>query len=355
MDFRLKIFTKFLMRRWFLGFGLVVLVVSAVIFSVTFVERLPQEAGAMDSLFTSWALLLRYIPLFLPLAVFMGTLVTTYNLTRSSENVIISGAGLSPYQSTRPFLIAAFFVGVLSAALLNPYAVYINRSDIGSEQIDMTDSAIWLRETTDFGTFTMRATGISYGDMDTLVFTDVSAFVLDDESKFQQRIEAAEIILSTHSFYAPIATIYSTDGLPTEITDWNISSLMTPDAVLERHLRPEHVSFWRLPMFIRNLENMGLNSRGHKIQFFTLLFLPLTLIAMATLGVAFSQSRQRRNHSFGVKFGAGILTCFILYFIINVFGALGASGALPPLIAVLSPPLIVMIGAAIFIVSYDNI
>jgi lipopolysaccharide export LptBFGC system permease protein LptF len=38
-----------------------------------------------------------------------------------------------------------------------------------------------------------------------------------------------------------------------------------------------------------------------------------------------------------------------------VFGALGTSGGLPTLLAVLAPPLIVLFGAAIFIVSYDTI
>lgn len=76
---------------------------------------------------------------------------------------------------------------------------------------------------------------------------------------------------------------------------------------------------------------------------------------MATLGVAFSQTRQRRNYSFGVKFGIGILTCFAVYFLVNIFSALGATGVLPPLLAIVAPPLIIIAGAGVFITSFDTI
>ena len=79
------------------------------------------------------------------------------------------------------------------------------------------------------------------------------------------------------------------------------------------------------------------------------------MIAMATLGVAFSQTRQRRNYSFGVKFGLGILTCFAVYFLINMFNALGATGVLPPLLAIVAPPLIIIAAAGTFIASFDTI
>ena len=76
---------------------------------------------------------------------------------------------------------------------------------------------------------------------------------------------------------------------------------------------------------------------------------------MATLGIAFSQTRQRRNFSFGFKFSIGIVTCFASYFTINMFNALGATGVLPPVLAIIAPPLIIIAGAGMFIASFDTI
>ena len=130
---------------------------------------------------------------------------------------------------------------------------------------------------------------------------------------------------------------------------------MTPQTILDRYLQQNQISFWQLPVFIHKMQEIGIPVRGHLVQFWTLLFLPLTMIAMATLGVAFSQTRQRRNFNFGIKFSIGILTCFAVYFTINMFNALGATGTLPPLIAIVAPPLIIIAGAGAFIASFDTL
>jgi len=343
------------MRRFLSGLSLVLLIVGGVIFSITFIEKLPGAANAGAALWTSFVLLLEYVPLFLPLATFMGTLLASYNLTRSSESVIISGAGLSPYQSTRPFLFVAGIVGLLATFVLNPYTVSVSGKDATQEYIELTDDAIWLRETTDWGTFTLRAERARRDSKGNLIFSNSTAFILSDDSKFKTRIESREITLTDDGFSARNATSFSPEGIPEQKKSWHLDSMITPETVLERHLMPKQVSVWKLPVFIRNMERTGLNPRAHLVQLWTLLFLPLTLISMATLGVAFSQTRQRRNFSFGTKFSIGILACFALYFTINVFGALGTSGGLPTFLAVLAPPLIVLFGAAIFIVSYDTI
>ena len=342
------------MRRFLASFFLVLFVVSGIIFIITFVEKLPGSASAVAALYTSSALLLDYVPLLLPLVVFIGTLLTSYNLTRSSEGVIISSAGYSPFQSMRPYLITAFAIGIIATSVLNPMAVRMNSKSIGPSNIDLVDGAIWLRETSPLGTFTMRATGLRTND-NSLTFTGAYAFMQNLESKFQYRIEAAEINLGNFEISAKNAVIFDQAGMPKQTNRFSVPTLMTPDTVLERHLKPDQVSFWKLPGFIESLTKMGLNTRGHYIQFWTLLFLPLNLIAMVVLGAAFSQTNERRNFAFGKKFAVATLVCFVLYFVINLFTALGTSGALPTILAVLAPPLIVLSAAAIAIVSFDSI
>lgn len=94
--------------------------------AVTFVERLPSNPTALAALGDAWVRLLEYVPLFLPLAVFMGTLLASYNLTKSSERIIISSAGLSPYQTARPFLFCAAIIGIIATTIVNPYSVGLN-------------------------------------------------------------------------------------------------------------------------------------------------------------------------------------------------------------------------------------
>lgn len=341
------------MRRFFYGVGLVMLVVCGIILAVTFVERLPSNPTAFDALYESWVRLLEYVPLFLPLAVFMGTLMATYNLTKSSESIIVSSAGLSPYQSARPFLIGAALIGVFATTVINPYSVHISADHITLENLQLIDDMIWLRESSDDGYITMNAHNIKKSG-NILLFDNTTIFLQDANFKLTQRIHAETVTLDDTGLSAQNATIFDADGTTTH-TDWTSETLLNPQTVLERYLQPDQISFWKLPEFIHKMQEIGAPVRGHLVQFWMLLFLPLTMIAMATLGVAFSQTKQRRNYSFGTKFSLGIITCFAVYFLVNMFNALGSTGALPPLLAIIAPPLIIIAGAGIFITSFDTI
>ncbi len=350
---KMKILTRFLMRRFFAGVGLVMLVVCGIILAVTFVERLPSNPTALDALYESWKRLMEYVPLFLPLAVFMGTLLASYNLTKSSESIIVSSAGLSPYQAARPFLAGAILIGVFATTVINPYAVSLSNKTITSDHLKLVDDAIWLRESSDDGYITMIAKRM-HRDGNDLRFENTTIFTQDANFKLTTRVDADEIKLSDTGLATDNARIQDMNAHTTTGT-WMMDTKLTPQTVLDRYLQPDQISFWQLPGFIHKMNAVGAPMRGHMVQLWTLLFLPLTMIAMATLGVAFSQTRQRRNYSFTVKFATGIITCFVLYFLTNLFNALGATGSLPPLLSIIAPPLIIIAAAGTFITSFDTI
>ena len=151
--YRLKpnVLTLFLLRRFFASFFLVTLTVCGVIFTVTFVERLSANPDTISTLMDTWIRLLAYFPMFLPLAVFMGTLVAFYNLTKSSELIIISGTGLSPFQIAKPFVIGAILIGVFASTVVNPYSVRLTTSNLTDNQLKLIDNAVWLRESSNDG------------------------------------------------------------------------------------------------------------------------------------------------------------------------------------------------------------
>ena len=349
-----SVLTRFLLRRFFGSFLLVMLTVCGIIFAVTFVERLSSNPDALSTLFDAWTRLLEYIPMFLPLAVFMGTLVVSYNLTKSSELIIISGAGLSPYQIAKPFLIGAVLIGVIASCVINPYSVNLTTRNLTQHQLKLIDDAIWLRETNDNGYLTLRATNMRITQSKDINFDNVNIFVQNESFKLQERVSASQATLSDNGIDIKNATTINSDGITTKGTK-HIETKLNPRTVLDRYLKPDQISFWNLPGFIRKMNSIGAMTRGHLVQFWTLLFLPLTMMAMVTLGIAFSQTRQRRNYSFGLKFSLGILTCFALYFIVNLFNALGTTGALPPILAIVAPQIIIIAGSCMFITSFDTI
>ena len=351
--FRYKILTRFLLRRFFGGVGLVVFVVGGIILAVTFVERLPSNPDAVSAIIDAWTRLMEYVPMFLPMAIFMGTLFASYNLTKSSENIIISSAGLSPYQRAIPFIVGAALIGVFATTVMNPYSVYLTNREIKIEHLNLIDGAIWLRESSDNGYITLRAKTISQSD-DNLIFNDATVFVQNNEFKLTERIKADRVTLSDNGMDSSNALVWTGNETTTR-KNWHAESNLTPRTVLDRYLQPDQISFWQLPAFIRKMESVGVPVRAHWVQFWTLLFLPLSMIAMAILGIAFSQTRQRRNFNFSFKFSIGVITCFASYFVINMFNALGSTGVLPAILAIIAPPLIIIAGAGMFIASFDTI
>ena len=350
---RYRILNRFLFRRFLGGVGLVLLVVCGIIFAVTFVERLPSNPNAIAALTDAWARLMEYMPMFLPMAIFMGTLFASYNLTKSSENIIISGAGLSPYQMSRPFLCGAALIGIFATAVINPYSVHLSTQEITTDHLKLVDGAVWLRESGENGYITLRAESIGR-DGEDLIFNNTTVFVQNSDFKLTERVMADHVTLSDNGMDAQNASIWNGVG-GDQKKSWHGDSHLTPRTVLDRYLQPDQISFWELPSFIRKMESVGIPVRAHWVQFWTLLFLPLSMIAMATLGIAFSQTRQRRNFSFGFKFSIGIVTCFAAYFTLNMFNALGATGLLPPVLAIIAPPLIIIAGSGVFIASFDTI
>ena len=351
--FRPTIFSKFLLRRFFDGVGIILLIICGIIYAVTFVERLPSNPDTISTIIDAWTRLLEYVPLFLPLAVFMGTLLAMYNLTKSSEGIIISGAGMSPYQIAKPFLFGAAIIGIFATTVINPYFVSISSKNITNHELQLIDNTIWIREESDDHFLTMAAKNMHKQNQD-LVFADTTVFIQGKDFKLQNRIHADEITLSNDGLNTPHATIWDTRGNQ-KTSNWEIKTKITPQTVLDRYLQPNQISFWQLPHFIHKMTSIGVPMRGHLVQFWTLLFLPLTMVAMTTLGIAFSQTRQRRNFNFGLKFSLGIITCFLMYFLINTFNALGATGALPPILAIIAPPIIIIAASGAFIEHFDTI
>jgi len=348
------VLTRFLFRRFFASFFLVMLTVCGIIFAVTFVERLSSNPTAYETLVDTWVRLLEYIPMFLPLAVFMGTLLAFYNLTKSSELVIISGGGLSPYQIARPFLIGACLVAIFATTIVNPYSVNLTTRNLTNHQLKLIDDAIWLRETSDNGFITTRALGMNVKNNGNIEFKNITILIQNEQFKLTERISANIAVLSDNGLDIEKANVLNSDGT-TNTTKKHLDTKLTPQTVLDRYLQPDQISFWKLPHFIKKMNSIGVVTRGHLVQFWTLLFLPLTMMAMVMLGIAFSQTKQRRNYSFGVKFSLGILTCFALYFIVNLFNALGTTGTLPPIVAIVAPQIIIITSACMFITSFDTI
>jgi lipopolysaccharide export system permease protein len=300
-----------------------------------------QEIGGgalIPALDASFAHFLEMLPMFLPLAAFLATLMAFQKLTVSSEFAIIQSAGLSLARAMRPMTTTAAIVGIIAATVVNPLSVGYGAV---ASRLEKIDGAVWLHDSANG--ITVRALDADGGSSG-LTLIDATIIIQDSAFRIASRIDAKEVSVKDGKLSAQHAKIFGSEGLERTM-NWSVDSNLDPGAVLSRSLKPSQVSFWKLPKLIKSLSSIGIPTTAHELQFLSLLFLPLVLAAMTTLGAAFSHSRSPRRFSFARQFAAGIICCFCAYFAMQIFGAMGNSGALPPIVAAFMPPGIVLFAA----------
>jgi lipopolysaccharide export system permease protein len=111
---------------------------------------------------------------------------------------------------------------------------------------------------------------------------------------------------------------------------------MTVDRVQQSFAAPDTFSVWALPGFIALLERSGFSAIRHKLQFQTLLALPLLAGTMALLAAGFSMRPARRG-GVAKMIGAGVAAGFVLFVVSKVTEEFGQSGTLPPILAAWAP------------------
>lgn len=347
----MRIISRFIALHFIRNLTTVLLAVCGIIYATSFMQKVANAPTMIAALDTSFAHFLELFPMFLPLAIFLATIITFYKLLVSSELVIIQTAGLSAFSIMMPMIIISFMVGLVTITALSPLSAKYIARELGHSRIEKIDGAIWLLD---------KETGIIIRAENMRNITDygldfVNVTLVRKNNKFQitERADAPLMQLSGGRLVARNAKILGADGIIRQM-DFSYPLSLKPVNIVRRYLKPNQVSFWELPGLIRALKQMGVSTNAHYMQFLSLLFLPLTLISMTVLGAAFSQTKQRRTLSMTRQFSVGIITCFIVYFVIQIFNAVAISGAMHPILATVFPPAIVLFFASAAITRADN-
>lgn len=330
-----------------------------------------------------------------PFTVLLAAMLCFAVMARHAELVAARAAGVSAWRLITPALVAAVLLGVFTFAIYNPLAAaFAARFEALQEQIlekdgsrlSVTGDGIWLRQGDAAGQTVIRARRASE-DLSRL--WRVSVFRFDTGDGLIGRLEARTAVLapgewrlsdvrswrlaepetppaqglpeapgddapdSTGAPGAPgapdstdapgaadvadraSATLYDEVTLPTDLTLERIEESFAP---------PRTVSFWALPGFIDTLEEQGFTSRRHRFHWHALLATPAVFAAMVLIGGAVSM-RHRRFGGLGGMALAVLLAGFSYFFLSDISGALGASGAVPVILAAWGPPMAGMLAA----------
>lgn len=292
-----------------------------------------------------------------PFTVLLASMACFAWLARSSELVVMRGAGVSVWVILAPVVTAGVMLGVLSFAVYNPVASalagrfmqleerFFGRS---SSSLSVSADGLWLRQGDQVGQTVINAARAS-GPVDRL--WDVSIFQFDTSDRLIRRIDARSAALGDRVWrlsgvhrwdFGTDGAIDDTRTMQREtvavVTDeMTIPTDLTTERIQESFAPPETISFWKLPEFIAVLEDSGFSSARHRLHWHALLAVPVAFVAMVLVGAAFSM-RHARFGGLGMMALGCVIAGFGYFFLSDIARALGASGAVPVTVAAWAPP-----------------
>lgn len=362
----------FYVARRFLAIGAsTFLAVFALVVVVDLVELLRANEGGRADFATLLGMAMMRAPSVTitaaPFTVLLAAMTCFAWFARTSELVVTRAAGVSVWVMLAPALVVALCMGAVSFAVYNPVAAalaarfealeeqYFGRS---SSSLSVGSGGIWLRQGDDSGQTVIRARRASE-QVDRL--WRVSVFTFGPDGRFEERIDARRAVLEPGAWRlygalrwrldgdlasttAPQPLAFAGETRPEAFDQLTVPTRLTRQQILESFAPPRTIAFWELPAFIAVLEDSGFSSARHRLHWHSLLAAPATFFAMVLFGAAFSM-RHARFGGLGVMGLGCVLTGFAYFFLSDVAGALGASGAVPVALAAWGPPLAAVLTA----------
>lgn len=332
--------SNYIGRQFLVWCGAVLGAMLAIIFMLDYVELIRRGGAKSEAtltlLFEMAALKLPYMGQeVLPFAVLFGTMMAFWRMTRSNELVVARAAGVSVWQFLAPAVAFALLIGIVAITVFNPVAATLQASYEalenrvlrgGSSRSALFQGALWLRESDASGNHTMLRADRAAPDEAAL--ERVTFFFFRGSDIFAARIEARQAQLERGHWRITDGTRWTPDGVAEPFAEMTVPTNLTPEEIRDSLASPETMSFWKLPGFIRLLEDSGFSTQRHRLHFNALLARPFLLCAMVLLAATFSLRLQRRGGATMMVAG-GVAAGFLLHFLSDVVYALGLSATIP--------------------------
>jgi len=284
----------------------------------------------------------------LPFAVLLGGILAFWRLARASELVVARSAGISAWGFLLGPVVVATMLGAGATAALSPLsAVMLARA----ERLDaavlrnapgtgtLTGGRLWLRQADreidpqGVAILSGRPAGRRDGRFG---LEEVTLWRISGTDRFLGRVEAPRAALADGAWVLEGASAFGPDRRASEPRTLRFPTELTPDRIEDSFASPDTLSFWTLSEFIQILEESGFSAVRHRLQFHSLLALPLLAVAMALLSAGFSM-REARKGGVAQMLGAGVAAGFALFLLDRVTGEFGETGTLPVVLAAWAP------------------
>lgn len=349
--------TLYVGRRFLLSTFTMLTTLTLLVSLFDFIELLRRAATRPDAGFalvaTIAGLRMPFLSMqIMPFAILLGGILAFWRLTRSSELIVARATGVSAWGFLLGPVVVALAFGSIATTAISPISsAMLSRAErleatflrAGGGVTALAGGRLWLRqadralEPGGVAIISGRPTRLlSSGRNLDFSIEDVTIWRLSANDRPLQRLSVPRAQLMPGRWVLENAVLFGPDRLPLPPTTMSLPTDLTPDRIEDSFASPDTLSFWALPGFIAILEQAGFSAIRHRLQFQSLLALPVLAIAMALLAAGFSM-RPSRQGGVARMVGAGVAAGFALFVLDKVTAEFGESGALPVWLAAWAP------------------
>lgn len=295
----------------------------------------------------------------IPFVVLFGVMGALFSLNKRAEIIVLRASGLSAWRFLKPAVIVTALLGIIWAIGFNPLAAEAAKKHentifalTSNKSADASQiNRIWLREgdaDSQMVIFAERA------DISKNVLYDATFYDSDVGSNgkpvFSLRYDAEKATLLREGYWRLSNVVKNEDGkLPQKFEVVSMPTVITLETLRSRAQTNKKPPFWKILGEISKAKRAGFDATPLIMQFHKLLALPITLIAMATIAAGATLNNAREGGTLKLLI-TGATLGFGVYFVDNIISAFGETGALPPVLAAWSVPLLVL-SCGIFFLS----
>jgi lipopolysaccharide export system permease protein len=362
-----KQITRYVTTRTLFAVGGALLVLSAVIVLINFVELSRSaggrsgEASVTDLLGLALLESPSVILLVMPFAFLFGVLTAFMNLNRRSELIALRAAGVSAWRFVTPAAVLAALIGVMTVVAFNPIASSMSgeferlKAQLQEGALGPSNKTIWLRQGDKHRQVIIRAkSNVGPGVHLKGVTMFVNEVEPDGRLRFKERFEAADAVLKGRSWTLLGVRTFAPGAVGANAPSLSVPSTLSETNALQRFATVTAIPFWSLPSLIARSDASGISSTIYRLQLQQLLATPLMYAAMSVLAAAFSL-RLLRLGGMARFAGSGVALGFVFFFFNQLCNSLGKTDILPPLVAAWAPPaMALLVGVTLLCFTEDG-
>ena len=353
--------SRYVAMRTLRGIGLALIIVTAIIMLVDFVEGSRNIGSDVDiSFFELLSLTVLKVPKLIeqtiPFIVLFGVMGALYGMNRRSELIVMRASGLSAWRFLRPALIVSATIGILWSTVGNPLATNL-MTKYETKSADLTgefqSDDIWLRDGSDSFQRIIHARSIYDKTLTGATFYEM-AIETDGTTRFARRYDAQKAELLGTGFWTLNDIVENAPNEDTKrVNKISLQTNITLEQLRDQTRQSADPPFWEIRNEIKANRRAGFSARPLELQFNRLLSLPLLLVAMTFIAAGVSMSLTRQGGTIRLLI-IGAVMGFAVFFADSVISAFGEVAILPVTLAAWAVPALVLFASVTFLAKIED-